>query len=312
MRKSFLLLTIFSALGFTTTTQSQTNIKANLHDLGISTEKIEKMDSTENQLMNIAFFGVDRRSTSDFGNSDLIMILSIDSKTKKVKLSSIMRDTYVKIYARGKNKINAAYFEGGPQLAIRTLNENFDLGIKDYISVDFFGSAKIIQALGGVEIDVKPEEMDFLNSYLGEIAGIDRIPARFITKPGLQLLDGKQSVVYSRIRGVGRGDYDRIQRQKAVMDALALKFSQAGKALLPIIIKDVLPNIETNLDYTKLFQLGSDFMTAKSKSFDHARFPLNNASKGVRIDNIWYLSADLQATTKSLHNFIYKDIKPGN
>src|SRR5690554_3449300 len=191
MKKSFLLLTILSIFGFTNATLNQTNIKANLPAIGISKEKLESIDSLKTQT-NIAFFGVDRRNTSDFGNSDIIMIISIDSQTKKIKLSSIMRDTYVNIYARGKNKINAAYLEGGPQLAIRTLNENFDLAIQDYISVDFFGSAKIFQALGGAEIDVKQEELEFINNYLSEIAGIDKIPAKHITKPGLQLLDGKQ------------------------------------------------------------------------------------------------------------------------
>src|SRR5690606_34631007 len=281
--------------GFTSATQIQTNIKNNLVELGIPLEKNETTES--NQLINIAFFGVDRHSTSDFGNSDLIMIISIDPETRKVKLSSIMRDTYVKIYARGQNKINAAYFEGGPKLAIRTLNENFDLAITEYISVDFFGSAKIIQALGGVEINVEPEEMDFLNNYLGEISGIDRIPANFITKPGLQLLNGKQAIAYSRIRGVGRGDYDRIKRQKTIIDGIAAGFNKGGKDLLPIIIKDILPNIETNLDYTKLFTLGTELMAARSKSFHHARFPFDNASTGIRVDNIWYLSANLQATT---------------
>jgi len=312
MKKSLLLLITFSALGFTSTTQSQTNIKADLLGLGFSKEKIEKMDAIEDRQTNIAFFGVDKRNTSDFGNSDIIMIISIDSRTNKVKLSSIMRDTYVKIYARGKNKINAAYLEGGPQLAIRTINENFDLDIKEYISVDFFGSAKIIQALGGVEIDVKQEEIEYLNNYLGEISGIDHMPAKFITKPGLQLLNGKQTVSYSRIRAVGRGDYDRIQRQKTVMDAMASKFNKGGKDLLPIIIKDILPNIETNLDYSKLFQLGSNLMHIKSKSFEHARFPLDKVSKGIIIDKIWYLSADLIATTNAMHNFIYKGISPNN
>src|SRR5690606_22972134 len=151
-----------------------------------------------------------------------------------------MRHTDVSIYARGKNKINAAYLEGGPKLAIRTLNENFDLTITEYITVDFFGSAKIIQALGGVEIDVKPEEMNYINNYLGEIAGIDKAPPEFIKKPGLQLLNGKQAVSYSRVRAVGRGDYERINRQQAIINGVISRFNKRGSDLLPIIIKDIL------------------------------------------------------------------------
>jgi len=310
MKKTFVILFILSTLGFTSTTISQANIKSNLVDLGISEEKLAAMDTASLKHVNIAFFGVDRRTTSDFGNSDLIMIASVDLENHRVSLSSVMRDTYVKIYARGKNKINAAYLEGGPKLAIRTLNENFDLDIKDYVSVDFFGSAKIIQALGGVEIDVKPAEVEFMNNYLGEIAGIDKIPAKFVASAGLQLLDGKQTVAYTRIRGVGRGDYDRIERQKTVMNAVAARFGEKGKEILPILIKDIYPNIETNLDFAKLFAIGNNLLQADTRSIEHARFPSDKMSRGIRVDSIWYLSTDLKATTQSMHNFMYKGIQP--
>src|SRR5690606_19279293 len=115
---------------------------------------------------------------------------------------------------------------------------------------------------------------------------------------------------YSRIRAVGRGDYERLQRQQAVIRGIMSKFDKRGSDLISIIIKDILPNIETNLDYSKLFQMGANIMKSKSPSFDHARFPLDNASKGVMIDKVWYLSTDLPSTTKSLHNFIYKNISP--
>lgn len=310
MKRSLLLLIVFSVWGFKSTTQSQTNIKTNPLELGIPYAKLEEPDTLSDKLINIAFFGVDRRSTSDFGNSDIVMIVSIDMETHTIKLSSIMRDTYVSIYARGKNKINAAYFEGGPKLAIRTLNENFDLRIRDYISVDFFGSAKIIQALGGVEIHIKEEELEHINDYLGEIAGIDGIPANYVTKAGIQQLDGKQAVAYSRIRAVGRGDYGRINRQQLVMTQLMKSIQNKKNDVVPIVLKDIIPNIETNLDYSQLFEIGANMLSAKSKKLEHVRFPLDNVSEGVRIDNIWYLSADLKKTTESLHNFIFNDIQP--
>ena len=112
MKKTFVILFIFSTLGFTSTTVSQANIKSNLVELGIPEEKLATADTSSLRQINIAFFGVDRRTTSDFGNSDLIMIASVDLENHRVSLSSIMRDTYVKIYARGKNKINAAYSYG--------------------------------------------------------------------------------------------------------------------------------------------------------------------------------------------------------
>ena len=117
-----------------------------------------------NEIINIAFFGVDRRAVNEASRSDSIMILSIDEMHKKIKMSSIMRDTYVEIKNHGQTKINHAYAYGGPQLAIRTLNENFNLDIRDYVTVDFFNFEKIIDAIGGVTIDVKQDEISLINT----------------------------------------------------------------------------------------------------------------------------------------------------
>ena len=222
-----------------------------------------------------------------------------------------MRDTYVNIDGKGMDKINAAFASGGPQLAIKTLNQNFGMDIKDYINVDFFGTAKMIDALGGVNVTVKPEELPYLNTYLKEISIIENIPAVNVNLPGNQLLTGKQAVAYTRIRAVGRGDYERTERQRNVLVALFNKLQGAGPAVFPIFMSQILPNMETSMSSMTLFKIGSDILSSKSKTIEQARFPLDKFSKGIRVNDVWYLSADLKANTTALHNFIYKNINPG-
>lgn len=279
--------------------------------LGISAAVRASVAKMANPPMNIALFAVDRRNKEQQGNSDVIMIITIDQVTKKIKMSSILRDTYVNIEGKGMDKINAAFATGGPQLAIKTLNQNFAMDIKDYINVDFFGTAKMIDALGGVTVNVKPEEIPYLNNYLKEISIIENIPPVNVNNPGTQLLNGKQAVAYTRIRAVGRGDYERTERQRTVLVALFNKMQGAGPTIYPVFMSQILPNMETSMSSMTLFKVGGDILGSKSKVIDQARFPLDASSKGIRVNNIWYLSADLKATTTALHNFIYKNMNPG-
>ena len=278
--------------------------------LGISQKTRDAVKAMANPPVNLALFAVDRRQDGDKANSDVIMVISVDQQSGKIKMSSIMRDTYVNIPGHGMDKINAAYALGGPQLAIKTINRNFDLDIKDYVNVDFYSAAKIVDALGGVEVNVKQPELSYLNNYLNEVAIYEKVPAVPVKNAGLQTLSGRQAVAYTRIRGVGNGDYERTERQRSVLVALFNKMKASGPDLFPVFASQVLPNLETSMAPMSLMTFGSGILSSKSKVIDQARFPLDGASAGKRINNIWYLTADLKATTTSIHNFIYKNIKP--
>jgi LCP family protein required for cell wall assembly len=279
--------------------------------LGISASVRAAVAKLPNPPINIALFAVDRRNKQQQGNSDVIIIVTIDQVTKKLKMSSILRDTYVNIEGKGMDKLNAAFAVGGPQLAIKTLNQNFAMDIKEYINVDFFGTAKMIDALGGVNVTVKPEELPFLNTYLKEISIIENIPPVNVNNPGNQLLTGKQAVAFTRIRAVGRGDFERTERQRTVLVAIFKKLQGAGSAIFPVFMSKILPNMETSMSSMTLFKIGSDILGSNSKVIEQARFPLDKFSKGIRVNDIWYLSADLKANSAALHNFIYNNINPG-
>jgi anionic cell wall polymer biosynthesis LytR-Cps2A-Psr (LCP) family protein len=129
----------------------------------------------DNTIVNIALFGIDTgRQRFEAAHSDAIMILSIDNIHKKIKLSSFIRDTYVSVDGHGKKRINTAYMFGGPQLAIKTLNKNFRMNIRDYYTVNFSGLTDIIDSVGGVELDVGKDGISEINKYMSEIARIKR------------------------------------------------------------------------------------------------------------------------------------------
>ncbi|MEQ7802088.1 LCP family protein [Pedobacter sp. ASV1-7] len=278
--------------------------------LGISQKTMDRLKTITNPPTNLALFAVDRRQDGDKANSDVIMIISLDQQSGKIKMSSIMRDTYVDIEGHGKDKINAAYSLGGPQLAIKTINQNFDMDIKDYVNVDFYSAAKIVDALGGVEVNVKQAELEFLNNYLNELAIYDKIPAIHVKNAGLQNLSGRQTVAYTRIRAVGNGDWERTERQRSVLVALFNKMKNAGPEKFPVLASQVLPNLETSMASFTLMSFAGAILNAKNKEIDQARFPLDGQSAGKKINNIWYLTTDVKVTTNSIHNFIYKNIKP--
>jgi LCP family protein required for cell wall assembly len=273
--------------------------------LGIADSTIARNAKYKSLPLNIALFGIDQRKDGDIQNSDVIIILSITPETKQIKMISIMRDTYLSIDGHGMNKINAAYAFGGPQLAIKTLNQNFALDIKEHITIDFNAAAEIADKLGGVEINIKQDEIEHLNFYLKELAVIENKKPVLVTKPGLQALSGKQAVAYTRIRYAGNGDYERTERQRNVMVNLFNKLRNAGLNFFPIFFSNILPNLEISMDNKSMYVLGSNLLSRDVKILQ-ARYPKDEVSKGKIINKIWYLTTDLNATRKDLISFIYQ------
>lgn len=287
----------FSYTFFQLSKVSTIKISKTNEDLGIKPDVIDKEEEEEvdNETINIALFGVDRRTKNEVSRSDSMMILSIDKKHKKIKMSSIMRDTYVQIKGHGETKINHAYAYGGPQLAIRTLNENFDLDIRDYATVDFSNLEKIIDAMDGVTVDIDQDE-------------VSKIPG--ITKSGLQTLDGKQAVAYSRIRYTTGGDFRRTERQRTVLSVMFAKIQSLGAAEFPSVVSELLPLTETSMNSMDIIKIGTKVLTSNISKLEQERFPVDGYWSGKTIDGVWYLLADMESAIEQLHDFIYEDIKP--
>lgn len=293
----------------------KTTISKNDKDLGIkeTTEKPKIQPNNKamlNKVVNIALFGLDSRMEKyEAKHSDSIMILSLDKAHNKIKLSSIMRDTYVHIENHKNNKINTAYAYGGPELAVKTLNENFNMDIRDYVTVNFLGLSEIIDALDGVSMNVKENEIKEINKYMKEVAHLKNVTPTPIKKSGIQNLNGIQAVAYARIRHVGNGDFERTERQKLVLSEIIAKIQKQGIAKYPYLISKISPYIETSLSQKEILNLASELFNNNINAIDWYRFPIDQYCTPKIINKVWYLSTDIPITTEHIHKFIYDDIK---
>ena len=268
-------------------------IEIDKSDVGIKDEVEEKLSAYSDSVINIALFGIDAEE-GGVGRSDSIIIATIDTTHKKLKLISIMRDSYVAIEGHGNDKLNHAYAFGGPQLAIKTLNENFDLNIDDFVAVNFTTLPKIIDMLGGVTIDITSEEVS-------HIPGIDAA--------GTYTLTGEQALAYSRIRYASGGDYVRTDRQRTVLSKVFEKVLSINFTQYPSLLSEILPMVQTNLDYSEILNLGNEVLKMGVTTLEQERFPRDGYCEGKMIDKIYYLTFDKENTVQQLHDYIFEDIK---
>ena len=177
------------------------------YDSSLSDEDLAASVTADENITNIALFGLDTREGDKQSHSDCMMIVTVDNTRGKIKLISLMRDSLVDIDGYGEDKLNAAYFRGGPSLAIRTINENFGTDIKDYVAVDFEQLVQIVDAIGGVDIDVQNDnELKELNRVIKDYGAERGKEFSGVEKTGLQTLDGVQALCYGRIRKGDTGD----------------------------------------------------------------------------------------------------------
>jgi len=289
-------------------------LEATDEDLGISPEK--QVD-TSTDITNIALFGVDSRSNAFKGNSDSIMILSVDKQHNKVKLISILRDSLVKVDGHGHTKITEAYGYGGAPLAIKTINQNYDMDIRDYVTINFNGMAEVIDAVGGVTVNVSKEEIPTINGtsqQMAEAAG-EPIPPK-ITQPGYQTLNGMQAVAYSRIRKIDNpdgswGDFGRTSRQRTVMDQLFQKALTMSVSQYPSFIESLLPYVETSMNIGDIMDfamiLTRDGITLEQTGVPSTEYTINAGFSYNGKSTVYY---NLEYAASLIHAFIYDDIPP--
>lgn len=267
-------------------------VSVDTSDLNINYEEIEEFENHE-EIINIALFGID--STEGVtGRSDAIMVATIDPIHNKLKLTSIMRDSYVNIPDIGMDKINHAYAFGGPQLAIKTINENFGLDITDYVSVNFTSLPIIIDILDGVDIDITEEE-------------VPHIPG--ISYAGTHNLTGDQALSYSRIRYASGGDYMRTQRQRTVLNALFNKLSSLSVTDFTGLLNEVLPYVQTSMKPSDIITLGTKALGSISNGLSQDRFPRDGYCEGTMINGVYYLAFDLSTAKEQMMSYIFDDIK---
>lgn len=254
---------------------------------------------------NVALFGIDSRSGElEIGTrSDCIIVASLNNKTKEIRMISVYRDTILDIKDGQLQKCNAAYSFGGPTQAINMLNKNLDLDIQDYATVDFAAIANAIDLLGGVEIDLKQEEIAPLNKFVKETARVAGKKAHTVSQPGLQQLDGVQATTYARIRSTAGGDFTRTERQRLVIEKIAEKAQQSDLATINKIIDELFPTIKTSFSATEILSYAKDFM--KYKIGESSGFPFDKTTATISGLGSIVIPVDLDTNVQELHKFLY-------
>lgn len=282
------------------------NVKLNKDNLGIVEDEFKEYDNV-NKIKNIALFGIDA-TDGETGRSDSIMVATLDPVHNKLKVTSIMRDSYVSIDGHGQDKINHAYAFGGPELSIKTLNENFGLNIEDFISVNFSSLPKIINILGGIDLEITDEELEYINGYINDINAKDGTNSSHIGYSGVQHVDGTQALAYSRIRYTSGGDYERTQRHRTVLDALFNKLTSTPVSSYNSLLNEVLPYVQTNLNAADILSLGTKVLGI-GNNLEQDRFPRDGYGEGAMIDGVYYLTFDKETIKKQMRDYIFNDIK---
>ncbi|MBP1757026.1 MAG: hypothetical protein H6Q59_3424 [Firmicutes bacterium] len=255
---------------------------------------------------NIALFGVDSRENAlkKSTHSDTIVIASINNQTKDVKLVSIYRDTYVNIPGEGYDKINAAYFKGGYSLALSTINTNFDLDVKEFVTVNFSAIVNVIDELGGIQLDITDSELKYLNGYVRELNRINKTQVPGLKSSGTQVVNGTQATAYARIRYTKGGDFKRAERQRIVIQKIFEKAKSSDLSTVNSIIDEMFPQIYTNLTTAEILKLATDIFSYNIT--ENTGFPFEKDAHTY--DRVSYVfPINLQDNVVRLHDFMFDD-----
>lgn len=255
---------------------------------------------------NIALFGLDNRSNGSYksGNSDSIMIVSINNDTKEVKLVSLYRDSYLNVYDDSFQKCNAAYAKGGPEYAIAMMNQNLDLNIEDYVAVDFNALSEVVDLLGGVELEITDKEAESMKVYIDEMKEVTGKKSTYVSA-GTHNLDGIQATAYCRVRNTVGDDFKRAQRQRTVLSLMFEKAKKADIFTINKIIDAVMDDISTSLSSTDILGLATgiaQYQFADSSGFPFSHYPMTLGKKGQVV-----VPTTLESNVIQLHFYLFGD-----
>lgn len=258
---------------------------------------------------NILLIGLDGTNDKFPKRSDTMIILTIDKLNKSLKLTSLARDTLVKIPGRGEEKLTHAYAYGQEELLMQTINENFDLDIKDYAVVNFKSFIDIVDIIGGVDINVNEKEIHHLNEVIKECYGVNHEDTKnieYITSSGNHNLNGYQALAYARIRKLDT-IYKRDERQRLILTNIAHKLSDVSISKYPQIAKSILRHIKVNIAFNKIIDLA--FIAHELASYDISQleFPISEYREEGRIGEkgTYVVKWDKNKNIELLHQFIY-------
>lgn len=277
------------------------------------TKKSNKLilKSNEKDITNILLIGSDARKTNEVGRSDAMMILTIDDKNKAIKLTSLARDTLVKIPGYDYEKLTHAYAYGKEKLLLDTIEYNFKIKINDYVSINFNSFIELVDSLGGVEVDINDKDISHLNDVIANSFKVynskNNQKPKYIRNSGKQLLNGYQTLAYARIRKLDT-IYNRDERQRDVLNSIANKLSNMPVSSYPSIINSILPYVDINMSIPKMIELAIKSKELYNYDIKQLEFPLKDYRYEAKLarNNSFVIKWDKVENIKELQNFIYE------
>ena len=239
-------------------------------------------------VFTILLVGVDSYQDTYTGRSDVQMLISINQKSKKLVICSILRDCYVSIPGHGNNRINAAYGEGGTNLLTQTIKNNFGIPVDRVAIINFKVVTDFVDSIGGVDVDLSPEEVEIINNG----------SSGYLSGAGLNHLNGDQALTYARIRKID-SDFSRTKRQRVVMEDALEKVGNMSLTQQSSLLQEFLPRVHSDLTRSEVINLAS--LILRLKSFDVKSFaiPIDGSWSDMRVSGMDVLDIDFSANRKA-------------
>ena len=276
----------------------------------------EKKSYVGDEVVSFALFGVDTLSSSYAARSDTVIIVSLDKSKKEIRLSAIMRDAYVEIDhpKRGKikDKLNHAFAFGGGELSVKTINENFGLNIKDYAAINFTNLEKLVDALGGLEMDISKNYRSEANHHIGALASQRGISPKLIKSTGEQHLNGMQVLGVLRCRKQVGGIEVRSKTNQIFLEKCYAKLKALDPADYPKVAKELIGMIKTSMTAEEITNIAIEVLT-EGYTIRRAVFPLSADMKGYggkTIKGTFYTTFNPETAPKHLQDFVFEGKLP--
>lgn len=271
-----------------------------LEDADVSAELLYEKD-----VINILLIGADKRAKEESsGRSDTTMIATLDLNQGKIKLTSLMRDMYIEIPGHGKNKFNAAYAYGGPQLTYETIANTFGVKLDGYVVVDLKAFRKIVDAMGGVDLKLTKAEAKYLQTaYKNGTHGVKDV------KAGKQTLTGWQALAYVRIRQDITGEFGRTDRQRKVLMSMYDQLMEKDPVTISNTVFSALEYVTTDLDEEHIRSLVTSVISMGKVTIEQHRIPLEGTYDSGRVEeqgNMWVMFPDYDTNKKALQYFMFE------
>ncbi len=255
-------------------------------------------------ITNILLIGSDSRVSDTSGSrSDTTILLSVDTKSKQLKLASFLRDTYIEIPEQGYNKLNAAFSFGSTQLLMDTLEYNFKVDIDYYVAIDFESFKDVIDKLGGVDVEITDNEARYINSH-DHMTEVERAAFPNAISGGMNHFTGSQALWYCRIRYLD-SDFNRTERQRKTLNAALQKAKGKSITELLDIMKFGASLVTTDITKQQINSYAQQALSFLKYDIVGIQIPAEGTWENVSTQAGASLGIDLEANKEVLNQFIY-------